>query len=213
MRRRNALYWAISILIAAIYVAYYATQITHYNAIPFFDQTNYISRIYYILDAWHASHGFLKFDPHLILGGSFSSRPPLMMIPAALMWGDHAQPQSVAILWLIIRTCVLIFSLFVISRIADTARFVPAALLTILGSTFLLEIHPHLYLMDHTFTFFALASFALCLLDLKLQTWRTAALNAIAAVALLLIKPAALSFLFPEFCVIAVTWILNFFAP
>jgi hypothetical protein len=135
------------------------------------------------------------------------------MIPAALMWGDHAQPQSVAILWLIIRTCVLIFSLFVISRIADTARFVPAALLTILGSTFLLEIHPHLYLMDHTFTFFALASFALCLLDLKLQTWRTAALNAIAAVALLLIKPAALSFLFPEFCVIAVTWILNFFAP
>src|SRR5262249_35089342 len=118
-RNRNAMFLAISILIAAIYVAYYAKQITLYNAIPHFDQSNYISRIYYILDAWHSSHGFFKyFDPRLILGGAFSTRPPLMMIPAAIMLGEHAEPQSVAILWLVIRICVLIFSLFVISRIA-----------------------------------------------------------------------------------------------
>ena len=211
-QKHKLFYWSAASIIVLIYTFYYGNMITGHTALPYFDQTNYISRIYYIHDTWkHSKHMLDYFNPALILAGNYSSRPPLLMIPPALLWGDHAHPHAVALLWLVIRMSVLILAMVLMARLFKTARFVPAALLVILGNAFFLDVHPHQYQMDHAFAFFGLLAFALGLWDLQQPSVRTAIATAFGTIMLLLIKPAALCFVFPMFCVLAargIVWLV-----
>ena len=211
-QKQKIFYWSAASIIVLSYMLYYGNMITRHTALPYFDQTNYISRIYYIHDAWkNARHMLDYFNPNLILAGPYSARPPLLMIPPALLWGDHAHPHSVALLWLVIRMGVLMLAMVLMARLFKTARFVPAALLVILGSAFFLDVHPHQYQMDHAFVFFGFLAFALALWDLRQPSVHTATATALSTIMLLLIKPAALSFVSPIFCVLAargIVWLV-----
>ncbi|MFH1175792.1 MAG: hypothetical protein V1750_00175 [Acidobacteriota bacterium] len=169
-------------------------MILRHTAIPYFDQANYISRIYFIREAvgrdgyWH---------PDAYLAGVYSTRPPLMMVPAVLLWGHTAHPRPVALLWLGLRMATLLLALWIFSRVLSSTAFVPLALLVVLGGAFYLQVVPQLYLMDQTFGVFALLATACLLWELKRPSAKSALGLGTSLLMLLLIKPAGLIFALP----------------
>src|SRR5262245_46663276 len=203
-RTHRRVSWCLAAAIVLAYAFYYGAMVMRHTAVPYFDQTNYISRIYSIHDAWVNCSDLLHcISPELVLGGAFPARPPLLMIPAAALWGAKARPHAVAILWLVLRLAALMLALFLFSHSFQTTRFVPGALLAVLGSAFFLDVHPHLYQMDQPFALFGLLAFALLLRDLPKPSPWTGIPAALGTLALLLIKPVALSFVFPMYVVLA----------
>ena len=104
-RTQAMLHWSVAAMIVLAYSLYYGQMVMRHPAVPYFDQTNYMYQIYHIHNVWKNASGVA--DYFQILGGAFPERPPLLMIPLALLWGDHARPQPVALLWLGIRLSVL----------------------------------------------------------------------------------------------------------
>ena len=56
-RRRALLHWSAAVLIVLGYAVYYGQMVVRHTAVPYFDQTNYLYRIYHIHDVWKSAKG------------------------------------------------------------------------------------------------------------------------------------------------------------
>jgi hypothetical protein len=199
----GASWWALGLVIVAVYATYFSVMIDRHTAIPFFDQTNYVGKVLDISDAWRRSGSVWEyFDPRLYLLAGNQDRPPLLMIIPALVWGERATPHEVAWMWLGFRLAALVLGVGLLARRLQTARFVPAALAVVLGSAFMLQVYPNLYQMDHAFICFALLAFVLIWGAIEEPTLWWAVSASAGALALLLIKPQGLILLLPMFIVL-----------
>jgi hypothetical protein len=191
---RSWTYWGLTALVVAAYSAYYAAVIARQTFVPYFDQANYVSRVYHIQEAI-ARQGCWK--PSTYLGGPYSARPPLLLAPAAWLLPSDADPREMALLWLGLRTAALVAGLLVMARVARSARFVPLAAMVALGSAFFLDASQQLYLMDQAFGCFALLVAACLAWEMQDPgAWSALALTT-SVFMLILVKPAGLLFALP----------------
>lgn len=199
-------WWVLAWLVVAAYTGVYAWQISKHSAVPYWDQTNYVRKVYSIADRWEdPSIGVVaRLSPKALLATGPSNRPPLLMLPPAVIWGSAAQPQQMAMSWLLIRMMALVMGVWILSRVAGTARWAPAALCLILGRQDFLKINQNLYLMDLQFSSFGLLVVSLVIWAVIGRTATAAGLAALSGVALTLIKPQGLPFVLPLFALLLV---------
>lgn len=191
-----------ALVLVAAYGVYYGRQLWRWEAVPTFDQAAYVSKTWAIADVlWHPIDQIDRlFHPSTYLGPPEADRPPLMMILAAMVGGPDAQPRTFALVWLIARLAVLLLAVRQVQKlVGDQAGgwWIPAAVAGVLAAPSNHLLYPNLYMMDTTFEAFGLLATACVAADFVHRTPRTAAIAALATVALLLVKPAALVFVFP----------------
>lgn len=201
--------FALACALALAYAFFYGGLIWRSDAVPTFDQTAYMNKTEAIAEAiWHRPWEALH--PWTYLGEPAANRPPLMMVPAALVLGPGASPQAVAACWMVLRLGLLLLGLVVVDRQlrgdaqAPAPWWMPAALAAILAAPGSLTVYPHMLMMDHAFEAMGLVAFGLLVRDLRMRTARTAAWGAAAGLGLFLIKPAGLVFAFPLGVLLAV---------
>jgi hypothetical protein len=192
--------WPLTIAIAGIYAASFAIFIHHHTSLPFFDGYGYVVKTSELAAKFHDASFSQRLNPALYLGGFQPQRPPLMMSIAAIVLGPNPSNAAIAYVWLAVRVAVILLALYLLSREFGTARFVPAAALTIFASPLMCNFY-RLHMMDEPFAAFGLLAFALILVDDRRQTFGSALAAASGILALFLVKPVAPAFVFP-FCVV-----------
>lgn len=194
-----------SILAIIVYAAFMAGRIGEHTAVPYFDQAGYVLKVHALADLVSGRRGLLAMaDLPEVLATPPANRGTLMPLAAALALGK-GDFRDIALLWLGIRLLALLVALAVLARAAGTAAFLPATVCVILAGHTQLMLNPSLYMMDQTFECFGLLAFALALLDVQRRSARSAAQAGAAAVALALVKPAAIAFIFPLYAVVMAT--------
>ena len=205
-RRTRHWLWIAAWMILAIYTAAYASMIRQYRAIPYWDQSGYVMKTYNLVEQWNAagvgapsllSRTAAHLDPNLYLNASPPLRPPLLEMLPALMWRHRATAHDMAYTWLLLRGAFLMAGAWVLARHVGDARWVPAALAVTLASQGFLKLNQNLYLMDVPFACCALLAAALVARAMRRRSMRACLLAGAGTIALLLIKPQALAFMFP----------------
>jgi hypothetical protein len=203
--RRYFWLWGSAYLVVLLHALTFGTLIVKHQALPYFDEAAYISKVYRISDAIHHTDSIpALLNPTTYLSVGPRQNPPLMMLLAAVILGGKAHPTSIALLWLAIRLLALILAMHLLARLMKNCYFVPAALLVILGGLPALLLQPGMYLMDVNFECFGLLTFSLVLWDHRRHTVWTATASALSTIVLILIKPTALAFVFPMYCLLGV---------
>ncbi|MFI5174100.1 MAG: hypothetical protein ACHQKY_04530 [Terriglobia bacterium] len=195
--------WVCSYLIVLLYALTFGSFIVRHRALPYFDEAAYISKVYRISDAIHHTDSiFALLNPTTYLSVEPRQDPPFMMFLAAVILGGKAHPTSIALLWLGIRLLALMLAMHLLAELMKNCCFVVPALLVILGGLPALLLQPGMYMMDVNFEFFGLLTFSLVLWDHRRHTIWTATASALSTIVLILIKPTALAFVFPMYCVL-----------
>jgi hypothetical protein len=194
--------WLAAGVLVAVYAAYYGQQLWRWEAVPTFDQAAYVSKTWAIADVlWHPiDHAGRLFLPSTYLGPPEPDRPPLMMIVAAAIGGPDVQPKTIGLIWLLARLAILLLAMRQVQKlVGDLAGgwWIPAAVAAVLAGASNHLLYPNLYMMDTTFEAFGLLVTACLAADLIHRNARTAIPASAATVALLMVKPAALVFVFP----------------
>jgi len=208
-RQRNIGWWWAAWLVALVYTTSYGWQISQHTAIPYFDQTNYVWKVYAIAEKMDDTGGswtsrLQLLNPRLYLSAEPANRPPLMMLVPAAIAGTRASPHLMAYSWLVMRMAALLVGMWLLAVVFGNARWVPAALAVILGSPAFLTVNPALYLMDLPFASLGLLAFGLIARALIVRTTNATLLAASGGLALVLVKPQGLAFLFPLYAVLGV---------
>jgi hypothetical protein len=196
--RRHLFAWSLAWIVAALYTALWLWWIHRNTAIPFFDQANYVWKVYSLAEKWrHVPHWYSRLNPNLYLDGDFALRPPLLMLLPAVIGGGKIGIQTIAVWWLLSRVLVLMLGLWALARAVGSAAWVPIALAAFLATRPLLLPQPSLYMMDLPFESFALLLFGCAALTLRYRSaWAAWAFEA-AALALFMVKSQGLVFLAP----------------
>jgi hypothetical protein len=196
--RRPLSPWIIAWLLAALYTALWLWWIHRNTALPFFDQANYVWKVYSIAEKWHhAPHWWSRLNPNFYLDTELALRPPLLIIPPALLVGGKISVQSIAVWWLLSRVLILMLGLWTLARAVGTAAWVPIATAAFLATRPLLLPQPSLYMMDLPFESFAVLLFGCAAITLRNRAaWPAWAFEA-SALALFLVKSQGLIFLLP----------------
>ncbi|MGB7624919.1 MAG: hypothetical protein WBN92_21435 [Terriglobia bacterium] len=201
--RRPRWLWGSAYLIVLLHALAFGSLIVRHRALPYFDEAAYISKVYRIDNAIHHAKSISALiNPRTYISLEPCQDPPFMMFLAAVILGGKAHPTSIALLWLGIRLLALILAIHLLAGLMKNCRFVPAALLVILGGLPALLLQPGMYMMDVNFEFFGLLTFSLVLWDHRRHTVWTATASALSTIVLILIKPTALAFVFPMYCVL-----------
>jgi hypothetical protein len=210
-RDRSLRWWLLAAGILLLYTGIYGSLIWRHTALPYFDQANYVDKVYSIAErldgrpsAW--------FDPTTYLDAEPAARPPLMMMVPAWLRGARATPRFCGEHWLLMRVLGLALAAWFLARLAGTARIVPALLFTTLASWLYLSLDNLLYLMDPIFASFGLLAFALVCWDMKRLTAGSAALCVASALALVLVKPAGAALELPMLLVLGIVnalWVIR----
>jgi hypothetical protein len=211
LQRRAWAWWAGAWVVLVLYTSLYATLVWQHTALPYFDQAGYINKVYAIAERLHTKPA-AWLTPNTYLTAEPMSRPPLMMLLPAWLYGAQATPRFCGEYWLLMRVVGLALAAWILARVVGTARIIPALLLTTLASWIFLSLNMLLYLMDPIFTSFGLLTFALVCWDMQRLTAGSAALCTASALALELIKPAGIAFEFPMFLILAlrnILWIIR----
>lgn len=203
--------WISTYLVVLLYTVAFSSLILKHKALPYFDQAGYIAKVYRISDkVMHAESFLTLVNPNTYLSVKPRQLPALMPFLAAVILGGRAHPPSIALFWLGLRICALVLALHLLARLVNSSRFVLPAALVILGGLPALWLETGMYMMDQNFAFFGLLTFALLLWDLRLHIPLTAAMSVLSTLILCLIKPMALSFVFPLYCIVGVTGLHTF---
>jgi hypothetical protein len=192
--------WPLTIAVALIYVASFATFIRYHTSLPFYDGYGYVVKTRDLAEKFHDASFLQRLNPGLYFGEARPERPPLLMAIAAIVLGPNPTNAGIAYVWLAVRVGVILLALYLLSRELGTARFVPAAALVIFGSPLMCNFY-RLYFMDEPFAAFGLLAFTLILIDDRRQTMWSALAASTGILALFLVKPVAPAFVF-AFCVI-----------
>ncbi len=205
-RRAHFWPWITAWIILAIYTAAYASMIRQYHAVPYWDQSGYVLKTYNLVEQWNAAgageSSFLskttaRLDPNLYLNAAPPLRPPLLEMLPALIWRHRATPHDMAYTWLLLRVAFLMAGAWLLARHVGDARWVPAAFAVTLASQGFLKLNQNLYLMDVPFACCALFAAALAARAMRRRSMRACLFAGAGTIALLLIKPQALAFMFP----------------
>lgn len=190
--------WVVTGLATLIFFLVAHNFIAHYTAVPDMDGNGYVFKVYNIADALAASAG-AAFHADTYFSAWPAQRPPLLAIPPALLLGPQATPRSIETLWLVIRLATLLVGLWLLSGVAGHARFVPASLMAILGSQYVLRFNGNIFMMDEILGYCGLLVFALIVRDDGRRDSSPWVLAGVGAAAATLIKPVAPALLFPLF--------------
>jgi hypothetical protein len=192
--------WPLTIAVALIYTACFASFIHRHTSLPFYDGYVYVQKTWNLADEFHKASFSQRLNPALYFKGAQPERPPLLIAIAAVLLGPNPGNDSIAYLWLMTRVLVILFSLYLLSREFRTSHFVPAAAMVIFGAPVMCNFY-RLYFMDEPFGAFGLLAFTLILMDDRRETVGSAAAASASILALFLIKPVAPAFVLP-FCAI-----------
>ncbi len=203
-------HWIAAWAMVVLYVAAYATMIRADTAIPYFDQSGYVTKTYRLVETWNQAGAIRagqpwwrraagRLWPGQYLAAAPPLRPPLLEVVPAVIWRHRATAHEMAITWLLFRAFLLLAGIWGMARIVADARWVPLAVAVTLGSQFFLQLNQNLYLMDVPFAAGGLLAVALVVRAIYRRTAVAALLAGAGTIALLLIKPQALAFMFPFF--------------
>ena len=192
--------WPLTLAVALIYTASFATFINYHTSLPFYDGYGYVMKTRDLAEKFHDASFFQRLNPALYLSAVPAQRPPLLMAIAAVVLGPSPTNAAIAYVWLAVRVGVILLALYLLSREFGMARFVPAAALVIFASPLMCNFY-RLYMMDEPFAAFGLLAFTLILIDDRHQTMWSALAASIGILALFLVKPVAPAFVF-GFCLI-----------
>lgn len=195
--------WPLTITVALIYMAFFASFIDRHTSLPSWDGYVYVSKTWTLAENFYNASSLQRLNPTLYISRPQPERPPLLIATAAIVLGPNAAPASIAYVWLAVRVVAILLALYLLSREFGTSRFVPAAAFVIFASPLMCNFY-RLYFMDEPFAAFGLLAFALLLIDDRRQTMLSAFAVSLSILALFLIKPVAPAFVFP-FCIIRAT--------
>ena len=192
--------WVLTMAVALIYTASFASFISRHTSLPFWDGFVYVEKTWNLADNFYRASFAQRLNPALYLNDIQPERPPLLIATAAIVLGPNPGNAAIARVWLGLRVVVVLLALYLLSRRFGTAAFAPAAALVIFGSPLMSNFY-RLYFMDEPFAAFGLLAFALLLVDDQRQTIWSALAAAAGILMLFLVKPVAPAFVLP-LCVV-----------
>src|SRR5947207_3403518 len=92
--------WPLTLAVALIYTASFATFITYHTSLPFYDGYGYVMKTRDLAEKFHDASFFQRLNPALYLGAVPAQRPPLLMAIAAIVLGPSPTNAAIAYVWL-----------------------------------------------------------------------------------------------------------------